>query len=142
MGNMQTLENDNVLVELWRGAVHLGVHARRRDRLRRRAPRLQPDVSHAPCGSGSGGRWTPRAPRPQTRDGKTTVYASWNGATELRSWRVLAEGSTTPVAEADRKGFETAIEVREGLTRFQVQALDANGQVIGTSKTITTKGTP
>ena len=27
--------------------------------------------------------------------GKTTVYASWNGATEVVSWRVLAHGRAT-----------------------------------------------
>jgi hypothetical protein len=66
------------------------------------------------------------------------VYASWNGATEVASWRVLA-GATpialAPVAGAQRRGFETAIAVPAlpvG-SYVQVQALDAAGGVIGSS---------
>ena len=41
-----------------------------------------------------------------------TVYASWNGATEVASWRVLAgslRDALAPVASAAKDGFETAI---------------------------------
>jgi hypothetical protein len=68
--------------------------------------------------------------------GKTTVYASWNGATEDASWRVLAgsaAGALSPVASAGKSGFETAIPVRPGYRTFEVQALDAGGRVLGTS---------
>jgi EmrB/QacA subfamily drug resistance transporter len=67
----------------------------------------------------------------------TTVYASWNGATRVASWQVLAgSGGATPraVAHAARAGFETAIPVSGGYTQFEVQALDSNGHVLGTSK--------
>jgi hypothetical protein len=66
------------------------------------------------------------------------VYASWNGASELASWRVLAGSSPSslaPVASAARTGFETALGVSK-LARggyVQVQALDAAGAVIGAS---------
>jgi EmrB/QacA subfamily drug resistance transporter len=63
--------------------------------------------------------------------GKTTVYASWNGATEVSSWRVRAGQST--VATAARSGFETAIPVQSRATGFSVQALDSHGRVLGTS---------
>ncbi len=66
------------------------------------------------------------------RDGKTTVYASWNGATNVASWRVMAGGST--VATAARSGFETAIAVQSSAGTFRVQALDAHGHVVGTSR--------
>ncbi len=69
--------------------------------------------------------------------GSTTVYASWNGATELASWRVLAgasAGRMTVVASATRSGFETAIPVPSGYQSFEVQALDATGRVIGASR--------
>ena len=72
----------------------------------------------------------------QTRDGQTTVYASWNGATELKSWRVLAGaggGTLTPVATRAKSGFETAIPAPSGSTRFKLQALNTAGHVIGTS---------
>jgi hypothetical protein len=68
---------------------------------------------------------------------RATAYASWNGATEVASWRVLAGPSParlTPVADAPRRGFETAIAVGS-LPRgyVEVQALDAAGAVIGAS---------
>jgi hypothetical protein len=67
------------------------------------------------------------------------VYASWNGATQLASWRVLAGSSPTslaPVASAARSGFETAIGVPKLTTGayVAVQALDASGAVIGASR--------
>jgi EmrB/QacA subfamily drug resistance transporter len=70
-------------------------------------------------------------------DGKTTVYASWNGATEVTSWRVLAGsgGSRAKVLATQAKsGFETAIPVPPGSDSFRLQALDTNGRVIGSSR--------
>jgi EmrB/QacA subfamily drug resistance transporter len=66
-----------------------------------------------------------------------TVYASWNGATAVAAWRVLAGGgasSLTPVAHAARSGFETPIPVSGRHHTFEVQALNAKGRPIGTSK--------
>jgi Arylsulfotransferase (ASST) len=68
----------------------------------------------------------------------TTVYASWNGATRVASWRVLAGSSPTqlaPVAAATRSGFETAIAIPDA-PYVQVQALEATGAVLGTSPAI------
>jgi hypothetical protein len=67
------------------------------------------------------------------------VYASWNGATQVRSWRVLGDGSA-PVASAARSGFETAIPVTQTVGSFRVQALDAHGRAIGTSKAFAASG--
>jgi len=70
-------------------------------------------------------------------DHRTTVYASWNGATQLVSWRVLAAGRSGPlrvVASRARSGFETAIAVPQGYLRYELQALDARGRVIGVSR--------
>jgi hypothetical protein len=70
--------------------------------------------------------------------GKTTVYASWNGATLVAAWRVLAGSSkqhlSTVVRRAGKTGFETAISVPGNHAWFAVQALRSNGKVIGTSK--------
>ena len=71
------------------------------------------------------------------RGGKTTVYASWNGATQVSSWRVLAGQST--VSTAARSGFETAIPVQSSATVFRVQALDAYRRVLGTSGSFNAK---
>jgi Arylsulfotransferase (ASST) len=70
--------------------------------------------------------------------GKGTVYASWNGATLVASWKVLVGatvGSLEPVAEAARSGFESAIALPAGTAgRYvTVQALDAGGRVLGTA---------
>jgi hypothetical protein len=68
-----------------------------------------------------------------------TVYASWNGATDVASWRVLAGASPSALAvagQAPRAGFETAISVAVAPTGsyVQAQALDASGAVIGVSR--------
>ena len=71
--------------------------------------------------------------------GTATVYASWNGATLVASWRVLAGPSPTqlaPVATAARSGFETAIATPGAAPYVEVQALEASGAVLGTSETI------
>jgi EmrB/QacA subfamily drug resistance transporter len=75
--------------------------------------------------------------------GRTTVYASWNGATKVVSWRVLAGsggGWLAVVASGARSGFETAIPVAQSYASFEVQALDAAGRVIGVSQPFTRAG--
>jgi EmrB/QacA subfamily drug resistance transporter len=76
-------------------------------------------------------------------DGKSTVYASWNGATQVVSWRVLAGPGAdrlSVVATHAKSGFETAIEVPSGDKRFEVQALGAGGRVIGASRPFVVDG--
>ena len=68
-----------------------------------------------------------------------TVYASWNGATEVASWRVLAgqkESALTRQAEAPKQAFEVAIAVNSTGPYFQAVALDADGKELGRSKVI------
>jgi hypothetical protein len=75
--------------------------------------------------------------------GKTTVYASWNGATEVAKWQVLAGNKAShlkPVASQHRNGFETSIALKKGYAVYEVQALDSHGKVLGqhgTSKPFT-----
>ncbi|HEV3047288.1 MAG TPA: arylsulfotransferase family protein, partial [Solirubrobacteraceae bacterium] len=74
-----------------------------------------------------------------------TVYASWNGATGVAAWRVLAgssPASLAQVAQATREGFETAIAVPAATAGpdMAVQALGASGQVLDTSATATETG--
>ena len=83
---------------------------------------------------------TPPVGAARRASGQTTVYASWNGATEVASWRVLAKstsGRLGAVASAPKAGFETSIPVPPGYSSFELQALDANGRVIGASKPFT-----
>jgi hypothetical protein len=66
-----------------------------------------------------------------------TVYASWNGDTRTATWRVLAGPSATqlaPVASAPRSGFETTIPTPGPAAYVQVQALDASGAVLASSR--------
>ena len=71
------------------------------------------------------------------------VYASWNGATQVAGWRVLGldgGGTPTPLASARKSGFETSIPISHGATRYEVQAVDGRGRVIGTSRPFSSTG--
>jgi hypothetical protein len=68
-----------------------------------------------------------------------TVFASWNGDTRTASWRLLGGPSATqlaPVGGAARSGFETSISVSARVAYVAVQALDASGAVLGTSRVL------
>jgi hypothetical protein len=77
----------------------------------------------------------------ETRDdGGTTVHASWNGATEVAAWQVLAgdsEAALQVVGTAPRRGFETQIRLPDLAPVAQVRALDASGAVLGQSRAVT-----
>jgi hypothetical protein len=71
-------------------------------------------------------------------NGAATVYASWNGATQVTAWRVLSgasPGELRAVTQVPRSGFETTIALEPGALGLYatVQALDASCQVIGTA---------
>jgi arylsulfotransferase ASST len=69
-------------------------------------------------------------------DGTTQVWESWNGATAVSSWRVLAGSSPsklTTLETANKTGFETAVSAPTGMGVFEVQALDSGGNVLSTS---------
>ena len=64
----------------------------------------------------------------QTSGGKTTIYASWNGATNVYSWRVLAGKDSkhlATVATGGHTGFETSIPLKSSYGAYQVVALGA-----------------
>lgn len=72
--------------------------------------------------------------------GPSTVYASWNGATEVRAWQLLAgpsPGALAPVSAARATGFETSLPGRpDAGSLLAVRALDANNDPLGQSRTI------
>ncbi len=73
--------------------------------------------------------------------GGIVVYASWNGATGVEQWRLLGgvtPQSLAPIATVPKSGFETAIEASTMPAYVAVQALGAQGQVLGVSATIGT----
>ncbi len=72
--------------------------------------------------------------------GNRTVYASWNGATAVHSWQLLAggrSGALRPVASAPSLGFESALRIPYPEHRLAVRALDAAGAPLGRSRTLT-----
>ena len=93
--------------------------------------------------------WTGRpAGRPTLaarRDGDgTRVYASWNGSTEVRRWRVLAgavQDRLRTVGVTARTGFETAVAVGAAGPYFAVEAVDARGAALARSAAVAVTGT-
>jgi hypothetical protein len=66
----------------------------------------------------------------------TAVYVSWNGATEVATWRVLAgkhPSSLAAVATQPRDGFETVIVADSKGPYFAVAGYDASGKRLGES---------
>jgi hypothetical protein len=69
----------------------------------------------------------------------TELYASWNGATTVAGWRVLAGTSAktlATVATVAATGFETAISAPTTAAFLRVQALSASGAVLSSSAVI------
>jgi hypothetical protein len=80
--------------------------------------------------------WTARptgAPALATADG--ALYASWNGATEVASWRLVEDGRDTQTVP--RAGFETQLRPTTAAKRAAVVALDARGATLGRSADVT-----
>jgi Arylsulfotransferase (ASST) len=73
------------------------------------------------------------------RHNALTLYASWNGATNVAAWQVLAgsrPGSLRTVSTFPRAGFETAMALSSSARYMAVRALSTFGKVLGTSRTI------
>jgi hypothetical protein len=69
--------------------------------------------------------------------GQTTIYTSWNGATQVASWQFLAGPNApgmVPVQTLAKSGFETSFATTAPGPFFQTKALDANGHVLGASQ--------
>ena len=67
---------------------------------------------------------------------RTTVYASWNGATGVQVWQVLAGRDAKHlklVASAPANGFETAIRLRRSYRAYKVRAVDSHGHLLRSS---------
>ena len=78
----------------------------------------------------------------RNNQGKSTVYASWDGDTQVVSWKVLAGTSAQSlkaVASNTKTGFETAIPLTSSFKVYEVQALDSHNHVLGTSKPFPTQ---
>jgi hypothetical protein len=73
------------------------------------------------------------------RHGVVSLYASWNGATDVAKWQFLAgqsAGSLSRVATTRKRSFETQLDMSSSATVFAVRALDSQGRVIGRSAAV------
>jgi hypothetical protein len=139
-GNVQLLPNGNVLVgwgtapafseyapsgkQIWDGLFTPPNDSYRAYRSPWRAqPATSPAIS---VSTGSGGA--------------VTVYASWNGATDVARWQLLAGNSKndlTPVTAVKKSGFETTISAQTSDHYLAVRALSDSGRVLATSEVTT-----
>jgi hypothetical protein len=81
----------------------------------------------------------PAAVAERVSEEEVRVYVSWNGATEVATWAVLAgrrQGRLKSLGEVPRNGFETAMVVRTSDPYVAVRAKDRSGRVLGTSKVL------
>jgi hypothetical protein len=81
----------------------------------------------------------PAAVASRGSDDELTLYASWNGATEVATWEVLAGGrlgQLESLGSVPRDGFETAMLVRTAEPYVAVRAKHRSGRVLGTSKPV------
>jgi hypothetical protein len=63
-----------------------------------------------------------------------TAYVSWNGATEVARWELVA--ADRRVGSAPETGFESAIPIPAGVRSVAVRALAHDGSVLGRSRTL------
>jgi hypothetical protein len=83
---------------------------------------------------------TPALAAASASNGTSELYASWNGATDVAAWRVLAgsaSGALTPIGRTTASGFETAGAAGTEAPYLAVQALGSAGNVLATSGTLT-----
>jgi hypothetical protein len=81
------------------------------------------------------------AAEPGPSPGEISVHASWNGATEVVSWEVLAGPSPdrmSTLGVASRTGFETSVAARTEDPYVRVRALDRRGGTLGSSPVVRT----
>ena len=73
----------------------------------------------------------------RTSADEVRLYASWNGATEITSWEVLAgTNQREPLSSVPRNGFETTMMVHTTDRYVAVRAKDRSGRVLGTTAAV------
>jgi len=73
------------------------------------------------------------------------VYASWNGATQVDTWEVLAGSSPNQpgfLGSVLRDGFETSMSVRTAEPYVVVRAKHRSGRVLGTTESLQISRSP
>ncbi|KAJ5601401.1 hypothetical protein N7510_010935 [Penicillium lagena] len=76
----------------------------------------------------------------------TTIYVSWNGATEVDSWNFYAQGwkkqDPILIGNAKKVDFETLFIAAGYMDWISAEALDRNGNVLGKSEVQRTEKVP
>ena len=88
--------------------------------------------------------WVGRPTQPPTAvyrhaAGSRSVYVSWNGATEVKTWRLdtgAKPGALSDGPKAPRVSFETELPVPSGAKYATAVALDKDGKELGRSQVI------
>ncbi|HEY3774626.1 MAG TPA: DUF1906 domain-containing protein [Solirubrobacteraceae bacterium] len=97
------------------------------------------EIDAATAAPGSGALTTTIAAAPSVAirpqgDGTVQLTPSWTGASGITRWQILAGSSPTALtAELSEPASHKSILTRNGDAYFQVQAMNAAGQVIGSS---------
>jgi hypothetical protein len=134
-GNMQKLPNGNYLVG-WGHQPYVtefGLHGK-----------TLLDLRFARAGADSYRAYRfPWIGRPRSRPAIAvegdTLWVSWNGATEVRSWQLLggpAGAKLRPLLTVPKAGFESAIALPDGAAWVGVRALDRLGRSLARSAAV------
>ena len=87
-------------------------------------------------------RYPPAVAATQGSGNAVSVYASWNGDTQVASWQILAGSSPSSLHPVDvprrKAGFETKIIVHTAAPLVAVQARNRSGKVLATSPAVST----
>jgi hypothetical protein len=134
-GNMQLLPNGNVFIG-WGRALIFSEFSKDGELLFD-ARLLPPNSSYRYFRFPWSGHPTdrPAAVAERTSEEELEVYASWNGATEVSTWEVLAgprPDQLEPLGSVPRNGFETALKVQSPHPYVAVRAKDRSGRVLNT----------
>jgi arylsulfotransferase ASST len=137
LGSMTVLPNGNALVG-WGSQPYFSEYSKT-GQLLLDAVWPGKDLSYRALFSGNwvGTPYFPPSGAARRSKGKVTVYASWDGATQVASWKVLAGSNPNHlpvVATKSKRGFETPIALAKSAKVFKVQAFDAKGHLLRTSK--------
>ena len=105
--------------------------------------------AHLPTDDGSYREYTfPWSATPRTRPDvvvhrssatRVSVYVSWNGATTVARWQVLAGASASslvPVSTVTKRNFETRIDISSTAGVFRLRALGPGGRVLASSAVV------
>ena len=87
--------------------------------------------------------WNPSIAATGNGTDNTTVYMSWNGATEIKTWAVLSSDSSSQLfnttdlwRNVTKAGFETNVTVGTGHRYVRAAALTAEGKVLGATDVV------